>query len=133
MGALCGQDDLAEGTRLHDGRVRFGGVGHRDLASDEGSQRARGQAGHDGRVDGGQLGRRNVEERHAEDCGIAAHGGPRIDLDSTTTAHHHYASATAQHRQIAIEVDVRGHLENYIHATSTCCFHDGVDIGGVLV
>ena len=86
---------------------------------DDRAQRAVAQPFHEGRVDPGELGRRRVEEGHAQDRGVLVHGEPRVDLDGAAVADDRDAPAHREGAEVLLEIHVRQHLEDDVHALTS--------------
>src|SRR6185503_15573466 len=83
---LYGENNFAEGARLHHRLVRARRIAERQLASDHRIERAVGEAGRNPGVDLREVCVVDVEQRHAEHRRIASHRLTRIDLDAAAVA-----------------------------------------------
>ena len=100
---------------------------------DERLQRAVLEAGHERGMRDGQLGRRDVEQQHAVDGRFTPHGAARVDLDAAAAADDHDASELREQREVVVEIQVRGHLEDDVHAGAGRGLADGVEVAGCRV
>src|SRR6185436_13168153 len=65
---------------------------------------------------------------HTEDGAVFAHSQTRVDLDRPAAADDHDSPVFGDERQVAIEVDVGGHLDHQIDATAVGRAHDLVGV-----
>src|SRR5205085_6812040 len=95
--ALRNQHNLAVTAWFHYFLVRLCGLGEREFLADYGPRHPCFEGCTKSGMDAGEISIGSIENRHGQDRRISHHGVARIDLDGSTIAHHHYASAQSDH------------------------------------